>query len=331
MKRGLARLLGAIAALALLTSFAAAGPPGHAVRVGILEVIAPTFDPDHNPGHRALVEGLKELGYTPGRDIVFKYKSAEGDPDAVPRLAEELVASGVDILLAPRSRPALVAAQVTKTVPIVMVGTPDPVDTGLVKSLARPGGNITGLSSNSAETSAKRMQLLQEAVPGLSRVAVLWNASLKSMAIGFQNIEQASPKLGVTVQSVRLSGSAELDQGFAAIENGHPGGLIVLFGPLRGDDLPRIVDFVVRNRLPSMFEQGQGVRGGGLMEFGPNLEPMFRRAAVYIDKIANGADPATLPVEEPTGFEFVINLKAAQSIGIEIPQSLLLRADRVIE
>jgi putative ABC transport system substrate-binding protein len=329
MKRGLARLLGAIAALALLTSLAAAGPPGHAVRVGILEVIAPTFDPDHNPGHRALVEGLKELGYTPGRDIVFK--SAEGDPDALFRLAEELVASGVDLLVTPRSRPALIAAEATKTVPIVMVGTPDPVDTGLIKSLARPGGNITGLSSNSAETSAKRMQLLQEAVPGLSRVAVLWNASLKSMAIGFENIEQASPKLGVTVQSVRLSGSAELDQGFAAIEAAHPGGLIVLFGPLRGDDLPRIVDFVVRHRLPSMFEQGQGVRGGGLMEFGPNLEPMFRRAAVYIDKIANGADPATLPVEEPTGFEFVINLKAAQSIGIEIPQSLLLRADRVIE
>jgi len=331
MKRGLARLLGAIAALALLMSFAAAGPPGHAVRVGILEVIAPNFDPDRNPGHRALVEGLKQLGYAPERDIVFKYKSAEGDPDLVPRLAEELVASGVDILVAPRSRPALVAAQVTKSVPIVMVGTPDPVDTGLIKSLARPGGNITGLSSNSAETSAKRVQLLREAVPGLSRVAVLWNASLKSMAIGFENIEQASPKLGITVQSVRLGGSAELDQGFAAIEAGHPGGLIVLCGPLRGDDLPRIVDFVVRNRLPSMFEQGQGVRGGGLMEFGPNLEPMFRRAAVYIDKIANGADPATLPVEEPTGFEFVINLKAAQSIGIEIPQSLLLRADRVIE
>jgi putative ABC transport system substrate-binding protein len=249
----------------------------------------------------------------------------------LPRLAEELVASGVDILVTPRSRPPLVAAEVTKTVPIVMVGAPDPVDTGLIKSLAKPGGNITGLSSNSAETSAKRMQLLQEAVPSLSRVAVLWNASLKSMAIGFENIEQASPKLGITVQSVRLSGSAELDHGFSAIEAGHPGGLIVLFGPLRGDDLPRIVDFVVRHRLPSMFEQGQGVRGGGLMEFGPNLEPMFRRAAVYIDKIANGADPATLPVEEPTGFELVINLKAAKSIGIEIPQSLLLRADRVVE
>ena len=331
MKSGLTRLVGAAAALLLLMSFAVAGPPGHLVRIGILEPIAPTFDPDRNPGHRALVEGLKELGYAPGRDVVFKYKSAAGDPEALPRLAEELIASGIDILVTPRSRPPLVAAQVTKTVPIVMVGTPDPVDTGLVKSLARPGGNITGLSSNSAETSAKRMQLLQEAVPGLSRVAVLWNASLKSMAIGFENIEQASPKLGVTVQSVRLTSSSEFDQAFAAIENSHPDGLIVLFGPLRGDDLPRIVDFVVRNRLPSMFEQGQGVRGGGLMEFGPNLEPMFRRAATYIDKIANGADPATLPVEEPTAFEFVVNLKAAQSIGITIPQSLLLRADRVIE
>jgi len=331
MERALARLTGAGAAVALLASVAAANPPGHPVRVGILEAIAPAFDPDQNAGHRALVEGLRELGYAPGRDIVFKYKSAEGDPEAVPRLAEELVASGVDTLVTPRSRPPLVAAQVTKTVPIVMVGTPDPVDTGLAKSLARPGGNVTGLSSNSGETSAKRMQLLQEAVPGLSRVAVLWNASLKSMAIGFENIEQASPKLGVTVQSVRLTSSDEFDKAFAAIENGHPDGLIVLFGPLRGDDLPRIVDFVVRHRLPSMFEQGQGVRGGGLMEFGPNLEPMFRRAAVYIDKIANGADPATLPIEEPTGFEFAINLKAAKSIGIDIPQSLLMRADRVIE
>ena len=254
MKSGLTRLVGAAAALLLLMSFAVAGPPGHLVRIGILEPIAPTFDPDRNPGHRALVEGLKELGYAPGRDVVFKYKSAAGDPEALPRLAEELIASGIDILVTPRSRPPLVAAQVTKTVPIVMVGTPDPVDTGLVKSLARPGGNITGLSSNSAETSAKRMQLLQEAVPGLSRVAVLWNASLKSMAIGFENIEQASPKLGVAVQSVRLTSSDEFDKAFAAIENSHPDGLIVLFGPLRGDDLPRIVDFAVRNRLPSMFE-----------------------------------------------------------------------------
>ena len=155
MKHGLARLTGAGAALALLASVAVAGPPGHPVRVGILEAIAPAFDPDHNAGHRALVEGLKELGYAPGRDIVFKYKSAEGDPEAVGRLAEELVASGVDILVTPRSRPPLVAARVTKTVPIIMVGAPDPVDTGLVKSLARPGGNVTGLSSNSGEISSQ--------------------------------------------------------------------------------------------------------------------------------------------------------------------------------
>jgi putative ABC transport system substrate-binding protein len=186
MRPGPTRLIGATAALILLMSFTAAAPPGHAVRIGILAAVAPTFDPDHDPGQRALVEGLKELGYAPGRDIVFKYKSAEGDPAALPRLAEELVASGVDILVTPRSGPPLAAAQVTKTVPIVMVGTPDPVDTGLAKSLARPGGNVTGLSSNSAETSAKRMQLLREAVPSLSRVAVLWNGRLKSMAIGLR-------------------------------------------------------------------------------------------------------------------------------------------------
>jgi len=205
------------------------------------------------------------------------------------------------------------------------------VETGLVASLARPGKNITGLAINAAEIAAKRVQLLPEAVPRLSRVAVLWNASIPSMALGFQNIEQASPKLGVALQSVRVSGSDEFAQAFAAIGDGHPDGLIVLFGPLRGDDLPRIVDFVVRHKIPTIFEVGRGISGGGLMEFGPNLEPMFRRAAVYIDKIANGADPATLPVEEPTEFEFVINLKAANAMGIEIPQSLLLRADRVVE
>jgi putative ABC transport system substrate-binding protein len=326
MKHGLACLLSAIAMLALTISIAIAGPPDHPIRVGIL-----IADPEHNPGDQALVEALRELGYAAGRNVIFKYKSAEGRPELFAPLAKEIIDSGVDVLVTPANGPTMAAAKATQTIPIVMIGATDVVETGLVASLARPGKNITGLAINAAEIAAKRVQLLQEAVPRLSRIAVLWNASIRSMALGFQNIEQASPKLGIALQSVRVSGSDEFGQAFAAVEDGHPDGLIVLFGPLRGDDLPRIVDFVVRHKIPTIFEVGRGISGGGLMEFGPNLEPMFRRAAVYIDKIANGADPATLPVEEPTQFELAINLKAAKAMGIEIPQSLLLRADRVVE
>ncbi len=318
-------------AASLVLSPAGAGPPGHTVRVGFLDITVPTFDPAANPAQREFVEGLRELGYTLGREIVIEYKSARGDVRVLPQLAAELVSSKPDLLVTQQGSPTLAAVKVTKTIPIVMVGVADVVDTGLVASLARPGGNVTGLGVNAAEIAAKRVQLLRDAVPRLSRVAVLWNASLPGMALSFQNIDKASPQLGVTIQSVRVSGSEEFDQAFAAIESGHPDGLVVLFGPLRGNDLPRIVEFVTQHKIPTIFEPGRGVLGGGLMEFGANLLPMFRRAAFYVDKIANGADPATLPVEEPSQFELVINLKAAKSMGIEVPHSLLLRADRVIE
>jgi putative ABC transport system substrate-binding protein len=318
-------------ATCLVLSPASAGPPGHTVRVGILGDIAPGFDPATNRAAQQFTEGLRELGYTPGRDVVFEYKSAQGNVDLVPKLTAELVSVKPDVLVTASFGSTQAAANATKTVPIVMVGVPDVVDTKLVASLARPGGNITGLAINAAEIAAKRLQLLQEAVPNASRIAVLWNAKLPGMALGFQNIDKASPQLGVTIQSVRVSGSDEFDQAFAAVEKSHPDGLVILYGPLRGDDLPRIVEFVRLHKVPTIFELGQGVREGGLMEFGADRLRMFRRAAFYVDKIANGADPATLPVEEPSLFELVINLKAAKSMGIEIPHSLLLRADRVIE
>jgi putative ABC transport system substrate-binding protein len=321
--------IGLVASLVL--SPAGAGPPGHTVRVGFLDITAPTFDPVANPAQREFVEGLREQGYTLGRDVVIEYKSGRGDVKVLPQLAAELVSSKPDMLVTQQGSPTLAAVKVTKTIPIVMVGVADVVETGLVASLARPGGNVTGLAVNAAEIAAKRVQLLRDAVPGLSRVAVLWNASLPGMALSFQNIDKASPQLGVTIQSVRVSGSDEFDQAFAAIESSHPDGLVVLFGPLRGNDLPRIVEFVTQRKIPTIFEPGRGVLGGGLMEFGAKLEPMFRRAAVYVDKIANGADPATLPVEEPSQFELVVNLKAAKIMGFDVPHSLLLRADRVIE
>lgn len=324
-----------IVVLATLVGFvlpAVARPPGHLLRVGILEAFAPSFDPVSNPAHRAFVEGLRELGYEPGRDVAFEYRSALGGGNAdLAKAASELVAAKVDILVAAGQRPIQAAAGATTTLPIVMVRGKDVVETGLIKSLAQPGRNLTGLTTNAAEIAAKRVQLLKEAVPSLSRVAVLWNPSLPSMALDFQNIEQASPTLGVTLQSVRVGRSDEFDQAFAAIADGHPQGFVVLFGPLRGDDLSRIVEFTVSHRLPTIFEPGQGVRGGGLMEFGPSNVYMFHRAAAFVDKIANGVAAATLPAEEPTSFELVINLEAAKALGLAIPQTLLGRADKVIE
>ena len=327
----LARTAIALATYVALVSVAIAAPPGHTVRVAVLSPIVPTFDPASNRIAKELFDGLRDLGYTPGRDIVFEFRSAQGVADALPSLAAELVAMKPDLLLITGTEAVLTAAKITKAVPIVMVGTTDVVDTGLVASLARPGGNITGLAINAAEIAAKRVQLLQEAVPRLSRVAVLWNGSVQSMTLGFQNIEKASPQLGVTIQSVRVTSSDDFDQAFAAIETGHPDGLVVLYGPLHGNDLPRIVEFVTQHKLPTIFEIGQGVRGGGLMEFGALPSQMARRAASYVDKIANGANPAELPVEEPSQFYLVINMQAAKNMGFEVPHSLLLRADRVIE
>ena len=324
------RLAVILALLAVVSACFATPPPGRVVRVGLLYPTVPDFNPEKNRFDRELVEGLRQLGYRPGRDIVFELRSADGAGARLPQLATELVAAKVDMVVTPGTIAALAAARVTKTVPIVMVGTADPVETGLIASLARPGGNVTGLAMNAAETAAKRVQLLREAVPGLSHVAVLWNSSIKSMTLGFQMIEQAAPALGVTLQSLEVTGSDQFEQAFAAIRRGQPQGLIVLFGPLRGDDLPRIVEFVVKHRLPTVFEVGQGVRGGGLMEFGPSQWRMARRAAAYIDRIANGANPAALPVEEPTEFELIINLRAAKRMGLTIPPAMLLRADYVI-
>ena len=319
-----------LAALLGLACATVAAPPGRVVRVGLLYPISPNFDAEKNAFDRELVDGLRELGYRPGRDVVFTLRSAAGVNSVLPQLAAELVATDVEMVVAPGTQAVINAAKATKTKPIVMVGTADAVETGIIDSLARPGRNVTGLAINAAETAAKRVQLLREAVPGLTRVAVLWNSSIQSMTLGFQNIEHAAPKLGVTLQSVQVSGADQFDRAFDAIARSKPQGLIVLYGPLQGTDLPRIVEFVVQQRIPTLFEPGQGVRGGGLMEFGPSQARMARRAAAYIDKLANGANPATLPVEEPTVFELVINLQAAKRMGIAIPPSLLLRADHVI-
>jgi putative ABC transport system substrate-binding protein len=318
--------------LFLATAPAAAAPPrGKVVRLGVLTGIGWKFDPASDPIHRALLAGLTAHGYELGRNLVIEYRSADGNPERLPTLAAELVQLKVDVIVTANTLALLAAREATKTVPIVMFNVADPVETRIVESLRHPGGNITGLSYNASETSAKRVQLLREAVPGLTRVAVLWNTRLPAMALGFQQIEVAAPTLRVTVQSVRVSGSDDFDQAFAAMGRNRPGGLIVLYGPMRGNDLPRIVEFVTRHKLPTVFELERGARGGGLLEFGPSIPEMARQVGTYVDKIVNGARPADLPVEEPTRFVLVVNLKAARTMGLTIPQSLLLRADEVIQ
>lgn len=321
----------ALALCAVLSSANAAPPAGKVLQVGWLEGFREKFDADSVPVHRALAESLREQGYVLGRNFTLEYRSARGNPDRLPELAAELVRLKVDVILTTGDNQTRAAMAATKTVPIVAIGVTDPVATGIAASLARPGGNVTGLAINATEISAKRVQFLKEAVPNLSRVAVLWNSNLKAMQLQYQQVETAAPKLGVTVLSLRVSSSDDFDKAFAAISEHRTGGLIALFGPMRGNDLPRIVEFVSRNRIPTIFELGQGVHGGGLMEFGPNLVGLARLAGVYVDKIANGAKAADLAIAEPTTFELVVNLKTAKALGLTIPQSLLLRADRVVE
>jgi len=318
---------------AVLPSAYAAPPTGKVLRLGLLEAFREKFDPDSTPLHRALVESLREQGYVLGRDFTLEYRSAQGNPGAaaLPGLAAELVRLKVDVFVTIFNGPTQAASEATKSIPIVAIGVSDPVIVGMAASLARPGGNVTGLAINATEISAKRVQFLKEAIPNLSRVAVLWNSNLKVMERQFQKVETAAPSLGVTVLSLRVSSSDDFDKAFAAISQSRSGGLIVLFGPMRGNDLPRIVEFVSRNRIPTIFELGQGVSGGGLMDFGPDPVGLARHAGAYVDKIANGAKAADLPIQEPTTFELVINLKAAHSMGLSIPESLRLRATRVIE
>lgn len=325
------RTLIALGLGAVLPSANPAPPPGKVLHIGWLEGFREKFDPDSVPVHRAMVESLREQGYELGRNVMLEYRSAQGNSERLPGLAAELVRLKVDIFITTGDGQTRAARAVTKTIPIVAIGVADPVAIGMAASLARPGGNVTGLSINATEISAKRVQLLKEAVPNLSRVAVLWNSNLKVMELQFQQVETAAPSLGVTVLSLRVSSSDDFDKAFAAIIESRSGGLIVLFGPMRGNDLPRIVEFVSRNRLPTIFELGQGVRGGGLMEFGPDLAGLARHVGAYVNKIANGAKAADLPIQEPTTFELVINLKTAKALGLTISRALLLRANRVIE
>jgi len=282
------------------------------------------------PLTNAFREGLRQLGYVEGKNIAIEYRYAEKKFDRLPDLAAEIVHLKVDVIVV-ASTPAIQALkQATATIPIVMVGPGDPVGLGLIASLARPGGNITGLSFLSTELTGKRLELLKETVPKLTRVAVLQTRG-SGQELAVKESEVAAQTLGIRVQSVQVQSSDDFENAFSTIINGRAGALLVLRSPLVRSHATRITDFVEKRRLPTMYDDRLFVEGGGLMSYGTNTLDFYRRAATYVDKILKGAKPADLPVEVPTSYEFVINLKTARSFNLEIPRDLLLVADEIIE
>src|SRR5262252_3094966 len=278
----------------------------------------------------AFRQGLKEYGWIEGENIIVEYRFAEGKEDALPAIAAELARSRLDVIVA-EATPAIQAAKtVTQTVPIVMATSADPVGTGLVANLNRPGGNITGLSLQAPELSGKRLQLLTEIVPGLARVAVLSNPLNPSMAMVLEQTKAAAQSLGIEIYVVEVKAPNKFDSAFAAVTSVRAGALIVLPDAMLYGQHPRIVTFTAAAHLPALFPEKEVAEAGGLIAYGPSIPGSFRRAAAYVDKILRGAKPADLPIEQPTIFELAVNLQTARAIGVTIPTSILLRAE-VIE
>ena len=287
---------------------------------------------NQGPYVEALRHGLRHLGYIEGKNIVIEYRGAEGNLDRIPSLVAELVQLKVDALIAPIPGAIRAAKQATNTIPVVMVAGIDPVATGLIDSLAHPGGNITGLSTLAHDLSGKRLELLKEVVPQLSRVAILLDVESQNSVINFKEYETVARALNIQIQSLEVRGlKPELESAFQTATKARAGAIITITNANLFLQQKRLTDLAVKNRLPSMFQGSTWVESGGPMSYSTDEVAVFRRCATFVDKILKGAKPAELPVEQPTKFEFVINLKTAKQIGLTIPQSVLFRADKVIK
>ena len=328
-----ARLLVSLLLLGLLAAplAAEAQPAGKVFRIGILSNI-PLTDPRGAPLWGAFIEGLRELGYVEGQNTTIADRSSEGKYERLPDLAADLVRLKVDVIVVPAPQNAVAAMQATRTIPIVMASAGDPVESGLVDSLARPGGNVTGTTGNvGPEILGKRLELLKEAVPKVFRVALLWNPANPSSASYLGETKAAARSLGVQLQMLEARGPEELEGVFAAMTRERADALFVMPDGMFLLHRTRIAGLAAKQRLPTMFGGRDHVDAGGLMSYAASLREGFRRAATYVDKILKGAKPGDLPLERPTKFELVINLKTAKTLGLTIPQSLLMRADQVIE
>jgi putative tryptophan/tyrosine transport system substrate-binding protein len=278
-----------------------------------------------------LREALRDLGYVEGQNILIEYRWAEGKYERFPALTAELIALKVDVIVTAGTPASLAVKKAATSIPLVMVAVGDPVATGLVASIGRPGGNITGLTSISSEIEGKRLELLREVVPTLSHIAVLWNAASPIQVIEERETRTAAQVLGMKMLSLGVRTREEIEDALTTIVRERPGALLVLADRLFLHHRTRIMDFAAQHRLPGVHAYRELVEVGGLMSYGPSYADMHRRAATYVDKILKGAKPADLPVQAPTKFELVINLKTAKALGLEIPPTLIARADEVIE
>jgi putative ABC transport system substrate-binding protein len=321
---------GLVAVLALTVSLVGwAQPVGKVHRIGYLSGSSISANPKNL---EAFQQGLRELGWIEGRNIIIEYRSAEGQLERLPELVAELVQLKVDVIAAAPTPAAAAARNVTRTIPIVGVSLTDPVGLGIVPNLARHGGNLTGVSySVGPDIFGKDLDLLKQAVPRIRRVAVLSNPANASQPLIMKNIKAAAQSLGLELLLVEARGASEFDDAFAAIARERAQALFVAGDPTYIPHRTRLLELTAKSRLPSMFTQRAHVEAGGLMSYGPNFPDMYRRAAAFVDKILKGAKAADLPIEQPTKFELIINLKTARQLGLTIPPSLLASADYVIE
>jgi len=302
--------------------------PAKVRRIGLLSPSSPS---DAALWHQAFRLGLRDLGWVEGKNISIEYRHAQGRSDRLPDLAADLVRLKVDVIVT-SSAPATVAArEATRAIPIVIAAAGEPVAMGLVESLARPGGNVTGLSQMAVELTGKRLELLKEMIPKLSRVAMLWNPQGVGSPIIWEEIQLPARQLGIQLHSLEVRSPNDFDKAFEDATRARAGALFIGPHPMIATNLKRIAGLAAKSRLPSIFQFSEFADAGGLVAYGPDRADMFRRAATYVDKILKGAKPGDLPIEQPTKFELVVNLKTAKALGITIPQSILLRADRVIE
>ena len=296
-------------------------------RVGFLSLNPVTVQKDRLEAFR---EALRKLGYVEGENINIEYRYADNKPARMPGLAAELVHLNVDVIVTTGSSATRPAKDATTAIPIVMMSDNDPVGSGFVTSLARPGGNITGLTNISRDLGDKRLELLKEIVPRLSRVAVFRDLTNVTEGIGVDEIEPTARVLKIQTQRFELAKVEDFDSQFQAIMKWRPGGLMIAGGPLMNEHRKRLIEFATKNKLPAMYNRDEFVEAGGLVSYAPSFIDLTRRAATYVDKILKGTKPSDIPVEQPMKFEFIINLKAAKQIGLTIPPNVLVRADGVI-
>jgi putative ABC transport system substrate-binding protein len=321
-------LLGGAAAASVVGPRAArAQQAGKVYRIGFLWD-GPTVFPD---ALQAFRQGLRELGYVEGRNLTIEYRWAHGKPDRMRELAEELVQLKVDVIMSPSSIYTGAAKRATSTIPIVFMSHADPLGTGHVASLSRPGGNVTGLSLMMTETNVKGLELFKDAIPKLSHVAVIFDPATPSHTPGLKAVEAAGPPLGLKILPVPVRREAEYESAFSAIARERADGVLVLSTPLFIAGAEPLAKLALKHKLPALFGPRHHVEAGGLMSYSPERTDLWRRGAIFVDRILKGAKPADLPVEQPTKFDLVINLKTAKAIGVKIPEAFLLRADRVIE